>query len=58
MGQEGRLVGGLVQLELPGEHCRKGHVLGFPTVKDSAKHICGNKSAHTGKGICTGPGTP
>jgi hypothetical protein len=46
MNQVGRLVRGLVQLEHPGEHCRKVHVLGFPTVKDSVKNICGKISWH------------
>ena len=60
MGQEGQLVRGPVQLEHSEEHCRKGHVLGFPTVKDLVKNIRRNKLAHTGlgKGICTGPETP
>lgn len=44
MNQIGRLERGLVQLEHPGEHCRKGHVLGFPTVKDWVKNICGKIS--------------
>jgi len=62
MDQEGRLGWGLVQLvqlEHPGEHCRKGHFLDSPAAKDSVKNICGeDKLVHTGNGICTGPGTP
>jgi len=59
MDQEGRPGWGLVRLEHPGENCRKGHVLGYPAVKDPVKNICGkDKLAHTGKGICMGSGTP
>ena len=56
--QEGRLGWGLVQLEHPGEHCQKGHVLGSPA-EDTVNNIYGkDKLAHTVKEICMGSGTP
>jgi len=59
MDQEGQLGWGLVQLEHPGEYCRKAHFLGSPAAKDSVKNMCGkDKLAHTVKGICMGSGTP